>query len=154
MCDSFYVTLFSNVSSDIYQSNKLSAFTNQLAQLIELQPSEKWEVGICEFTCSPPAVGTYKPNVVVGKDHGLIYCDLISPQFVGDKSVRCLRTFIYPSLYCQFTFENIYYVPVEKRSFREIRIEILNLQGVRVPFKDSNSPPKVVLHFRRVPTTI
>jgi hypothetical protein len=154
MCDSFYVTLFSNVSSAIYESNKLSAFTNQLAQLIELQPSDKWEVGLCEFTCSPPAVGSIKPHVVVGTEHGLIYCDLISPQFVGDKSVRCLRTFIYPSQQCQFAFENIYYVPLEKRSFREIRIEILTLEGVRVPFKDNKSPTKVVLHFRRVPTTI
>jgi hypothetical protein len=98
MCDSFYVTLFSNVSSDIYTSNKLSAFTNQLAQLTELQPSDKWEVGLCEFTCSPLAAGTFKPTVIVGKSHDLIYCDLISPQFVGDKYVKCLRTFIYPSL--------------------------------------------------------
>jgi hypothetical protein len=136
MCDSFYVTLFSNVSSDIYKSNTFAAFTNQLAQVIQLQPSDKWVVGLCEFTCPPPTVGTFKTAVVVGESCGLIYCSLIS-QFVGDKSVRCLRTFTYPSLYCHCTFENIYYVPVEKRSFREIRIEALTLEGGRVPFKNS-----------------
>jgi hypothetical protein len=124
MCDSYYVTLFSNVSKDIYKSNMLSAFTNQLAQTIELHPSDKWEVGLCEFTCPPPNVGTFKTAVVVGESCGLIYCNLISPKFVGDKSVRCLRTFTYPSLYCHYAFENIYYVPVEKHSFREIRIEV------------------------------
>jgi hypothetical protein len=154
MCDSFYVTLFSNVSSDIYKSNTLAAFTNQLAQVIELHPTDKWEVGLCEFTCSPPAVGTFKPTAIVSKSHGLIYCNLISPQFMGDKSLRCLRTFTYPSLYCQHVFENIYYVPVEKRSFREIRIEALTLEGVRVPFKSSEVPTKVVLHFRGVPSAI
>jgi hypothetical protein len=45
-------------------------------------------------------------------------------------------------------------MPVEKRSFREIRIEILTLEGIRIPFRHSKSPTKVVLHFRRVPTNI
>jgi NAD-dependent dihydropyrimidine dehydrogenase PreA subunit len=120
MCYSFYVTLFSNVSKDSYKSNTLAAFTTQLAQAIELHPSDKWELGLCEFTCPPPAVGTLKNHLVVGETCGLIYCNLVSPQFAGDKSVRCLRTFTYPSLYCHYAFENIYYVPVEKRSFREI----------------------------------
>jgi len=69
--------------------------------------------------------------------------------------VRFLRTFniIMPEDCggeCQF--ENLYYVPVEKRMFRDIRIEILNLSGVRVPFTDVKTPLKVVLHFRRVIT--
>jgi hypothetical protein len=73
---------------------------------------------------------------------------------VRDKSVSCLRTFVFPTLFCHYAIENIYYVPVEKRSFREIRIEILTLEGVRVPFKDSKSTTKADLHFRRVPTAI
>jgi len=36
--------------------------------------------------------------------------------------------------------------------FRDIRIEILNLSGERVPFTDGKTPLKVVLHFRRVIT--
>jgi hypothetical protein len=118
MCDRFYVTLFSNVSKDIYKSNTLAAFTSQLAQVIELHPSDKWEVGLCEFTCPPPAVGTLKNVLIVGDTCGLVYCNLVSPQFVGDKSVRCLRTFVFPSVYCHYAFENIYYVPVEKVRFQ------------------------------------
>jgi hypothetical protein len=73
----------------------------------------------------PPNVVTFKPVQTFGETCDLIYCNLISPQFVGDRAVRCFRTFVYPSIYCQHTFENVYYVPVEKRSFREIRIEVL-----------------------------
>jgi len=63
--------------------------------------------------------------------------------------VRCLRTFIFPSTNCENVFDKIYYVPVEQRKFYEIRIEFLLTNGKRVPFKDSNVPTKVVLHFRK-----
>ena len=33
--------------------------------------------------------------------------------------------------------------------FQDIRIEFLTLEGKRVPFKDSKTPSKVVLHFRK-----
>jgi hypothetical protein len=80
MCDSFYVTLFSNVTNDIYKSNTLAAFTNQLPQAIELHLSDKWDVGLCEFTCPPPHVGTLMNVLVVGETCGLIYCNLVSPN--------------------------------------------------------------------------
>jgi len=52
----------------------------------------------------------------------------------------------------EYQFENVYYVPVEKRMFRDIRIEILNLSGERVPYTDGKTSLMVVLHFRRVIT--
>ena len=82
-------------------------------------------MGLCEFSCPPGRVGTIVTSVtVVGENTGLIYCDLISPQFVGGKLVRCLRTYIYPSIDCQEIFENVYYMPVEKQRIDSIRIEI------------------------------
>jgi len=69
--------------------------------------------------------------------------------------VRFLRTFntTWPADYdTEYLFDNVYYVPVEKKMFRDIRIEILNLTGERVAFKDSKTPLKVVLHFRQVIT--
>jgi len=56
--------------------------------------------------------------------------------------VRFLRTFniIMPEDYGgDYHFENEYYVPVEKRMFRDIRIEILNQSGKRVPFTDGKT---------------
>ena len=69
--------------------------------------------------------------------------------------VRFFRTFniIMPEDYGgEYQFENVHYVHVEKRMFRDIRIEILNLSVERVPFTDGKTPLKVVLHFRRVIT--
>jgi len=152
MCDDpnhFYVTLFSNDSTDLYPSITTARFTTVLPRPIELGSSERWEVGVCEFTYPPNNVGTFKPTLLVDDTTGLIYCDLISPQYVGSVLVRCLRTFIYPDYYSQHIFENVHYMPVEKRTFKNIRIEILQMTGKPVPFKSSKTPSMVVLHFRR-----
>ena len=127
-----------------------SAFTTHLAQPIDLGSTDRWEVGVYEFTCHPTYTGTLNSLQVISANNALIYCDLISQQFVGSQYVRCLRTFIHPSIYCNNIFQDVYYMPVEKRRFHDIRIEILRLKGERVVFKDSNVPTKIVLHFRRV----
>jgi hypothetical protein len=146
----FYITLFSNASQKVHPSNTLSDFKIQLAQRIDLGTDEDWEVGLCEFSCPPPKTGTVKPIDVIGDTNGLIYCDLITPQFVGSNRVRCLRTFIHPSKHCDQTFENVYYMPVEKRTFQDISILITNLKGANIAYKSGDVPTKVVLHFRRV----
>ena len=153
MCDDpnhFYVTLFSNASTDLYPNNTIARFTTELPRPIELGTSDRWEVGLCEFTYPPNNVGTFKQMLLVGDTTGLIYCDLISPQYVGNVLVRCLRTFIYPDYYARHIFDTVYYMPVEKRTIKNIRIEILQLTGKPVPFKSSKTPSMVVLHFRRV----
>ena len=138
----FYVTLFSNASQTLYPDNTLGAFTVELAQAIEFDPNDKWEVGLCEFSCPHTLVG--------GSENAIIYCDLIPAQLVGSSLARCLRTFIYPSTHGQFAFKHIYYLPVEKRTISNIRIEIMRLSGHHVQFRDSMTPSKLVLHFRRV----
>ena len=148
----FYVTLLSNTSKNLYADNTIEAFTVELLRPVELGSSVNWEVGECEF-CSPPkSVGTFKHTTVVGDTTGLIYCDMIYPQYVGRALVRCMRTFTYPSLSGQHVFDNVYYLPVEKRTFKIIRMEALHSTGKRVEFKSSTTPSKVVLYFRRVST--
>ena len=98
----------------------------------------------------PPNVGKYRNIKTVGETNAFMDCDLISQQFVGDQYFRCLRTFIHPSTYCNNIFD-VYYMPVEKRRFEDIRIEILTLTGVPVSFTDSKKPTKTV-YFRRVST--
>ena len=56
----FYVTLLSNVSQTIYPTNTLVSFTAHLAQPIDLGSTDRWEVGVCEMTCHPPNIGTYR----------------------------------------------------------------------------------------------
>ena len=90
---SFYVTMFSNTSMKAYPANTISSFTVELAHEIDLA-GYRWEVTLCEFSCSPPKVGSQTPPAVFYNTYALIYCDLIAPQFVSHSIVRCLRTFI------------------------------------------------------------
>jgi len=48
----FYVTLLSNASRDIYDQNTHADFTVKLAQPMELGTTSKWEIGVCEISCS------------------------------------------------------------------------------------------------------
>jgi hypothetical protein len=89
-----------------YPENTLGAFTIELIQSIEFDPNDKWDVGLCEFTCPQHLAGSY--------ENAIIYCELIIGQLVGSSQVRCLRTFIYPSTLGQIAFKNIYYLPVEE----------------------------------------
>jgi hypothetical protein len=83
-------------------------------------------------------------------DHVLVYCELISLQFVGSKYARVIRTFTIPTAYCTNIFDNVYYMPVEKRRFHDIAIKILKSEGTPVNFSESEVPVKVVIHFRCV----
>jgi len=132
----FYMTLFSNVSRDIYEQNTYADFTVKLAQPIDMGSTSK-----CEISCStfPEGVNPF-----------LLYCNLTSPQFVADSNVRCLRTFhIDPNAMCQDEFQNVQYVAVERRIFQDIRIEFLTLEGLHIPLEDSMMPTNVVFHFRK-----
>jgi len=146
----FYVTLLSNTSKSLYPDNTVAAFTADLARPIELGYSDNWEVGMCEFSYPPNSVGTFKHTTVIGDTTGLIFCDLIPSQYVGRALVRCMRTFIYSSLSGEHVFDNVCYLSVEKRTFKSIRIEILQLTGKPVEFKSSTTPSKLGLYFRRV----
>jgi len=86
--------------------------------------------------------------------NALMYCDLIAPQLIGTTKVRCLRSFrIVPTDYdSEYLFQNMYYVPLEKKMFRDIRIDILNQAGELIPFSNSQNHLKAVLHFRRAIT--
>jgi len=139
--NNFYVTLLSNASRDIYEQNTHADYTVKLAQPIDLGSTSNWEVGVCEISCSLSPEGS---NPV------LLYCNVISPQLLGDSTVRCIRTFqVYPNAMCQDEYQNVQYVPMEQRKFQEIRIEFLKTEGSHIPFDDSTMPTKVVLHFRK-----
>jgi len=136
-----YVTLLSNASRDIYDQNTHADFTVKLAQPIDLGPTSNWEVGVCEISCSSSPEGA---------SHVIFYCNVISTQFLGDSTVRCIWTFrLYPNAMCQHEFRNVQYVPLEQRRFQDIRIKFLTTEGLHIPFEDSTKPTKVVLHFRK-----
>ena len=85
----FYVTLFSNASRDNFEQNTHADFTVKLAQPVDFGSKSNWELWLCEISCSSPPVEE--------ETTALIYSKLISLQFVGDSTVRSLRTFVFPS---------------------------------------------------------
>jgi len=87
---------------------------------------------------------------VVSSTNVLIYCDLIIPHFVSTDNVRLFSTIICHAQLGNHQVQNVYYLPVEKTRFQDIRIELLVSDGGSAAFEDSKIPTKVVLHFRRV----
>ena len=122
----FYVTLFSSASRDIYEQNTHADFTMKLAQLVHLISTSNWELGVCEMSCASP---------YIEETPALIYCNLLSLQFVGDSTFRCTRTFVFHSATssCQHEFRNVHYVQVEQRRFQDVRIEFLKTGGTAHP---------------------
>ena len=118
----FYITLFSNALREIYEQNTHADFTVKLAQHIDLCSNSNWELGLWEISISS------SPHM--GEDvTPLIHCNLVSPQSVGDNTVRSKRTFVLPSSSsCQYEFQNVYYVPIEQRQFEDVRISCGNFR--------------------------
>ena len=106
--------------------------------------------GLCEYACPPPKLGTHQSFDIVGQSRALIYCNLIAPQFVG-QLVRCLRNITIPSQYCNYSYQNIHYVPVEKRLVLHVHIQIKTADGKTAAFPDGKSPSVILLYFRRIP---
>jgi len=148
--DHFYVTLFSNPSIDLEPDNTRAVFTTHLAHPTDLGTSSKWEVGVFEISYWGPSNELVKPNTLVDKTMVFVYCDLVAPQFVADENLRTLRIIHYPSIVGEHRFQNVYYLPVEKRVFRDINIQMRLMDGSAVPFEAVILPVKMVLHFRRV----
>jgi len=148
----FYTTLYSNASQKLYPDNTQASFTCHLVQPINLGSASDWEVGLSEVSYFPPKRVMNRGAVVdyISTTNGLIYCDLITPQFVGENIVRVIRPIIIWPATGIHLYQNIYYFPVEKSEFQDIRIEIRKLNGEPPEFQQTDVPVKVVLHFRRI----
>jgi len=95
----FYVTLFSNASTEICTLNSQTSFTNRLALPVDPGSSSDWEVGLAEITYRPPQRTIVQGAIidVVSDLNVLIYCNLVTPQLVGSDISRLLRKIICPS---------------------------------------------------------
>jgi len=124
--NNFCVILLSNASREIYDLNTHADLTVKLVQRIDLGSTSMWEVGVCE---NSNPLSPERENPV------LLYCNLISSQFLGDSAVRCIRTFrLYRNAMCQHEFQKVQNVPVEQRRFQDIRMEFLKTEGLHIPF--------------------
>ena len=114
--------------------------------------SPDWEDGLAEVSYKAPNRQILQGALVdvVSSINILIYCDLITPQFVGSDNVRLLRNIICPTQLGNHLFQNVYYLPVEKALFQDIHVELRVLDGEHAEFENSGIPTNIVLHFRRI----
>jgi hypothetical protein len=92
----------------------------------------------------------YPPNMLGSISTMFVYCDIISPQIVGDVKAPLIRTISVSGVYGAVTtvdFPNIHYVDLLTRNFQSIRITIKSEAGYTIPFKYGKTIVK--LHFRR-----
>lgn len=99
--------------------------------------------------------GTYPSNLKLGLPSQLfIYCDIIEPQIVGDVMAPLLRIVpLDPSVYVygankMHIFSPPHYVPVMRREFDVIEIDIRTSTGRKVPFQFGTTCIKV--HFKKI----
>ena len=81
-----------------------------------------------------------------------VYCDLLEAVHVGDAKVPLLRIVNRPENRnkrgnLHQTMNQILYLPIQKKHFDTVEIQILDDTGIVVPFEDGKS--FVVLEFRR-----
>jgi len=150
LSSSFYVTLFRNASQEIYETYTHVDFTVKLSRFIDLGTTLNWKVGFCgALGSSLPLESVNTVDVTLCAFHAMIYYNLISPQFVGDSTVRFIWTF--PTASCRHhEFSNVHYVTVEQRQFQFMRVEFLTLEGLHVHLEDSTTTKMLCFIFASI----
>lgn len=100
-------------------------------------------------------MGTYPSNLKLGLPSQLfVYCDIIEPQIVGDVMAPLLRivpldtaAYVYGANKMHI-FSPPHYVPVMRREFDTIEIDIRSSTGNKIPFQFGTTCIK--LHFRKL----
>ena len=79
-----------------------------------------------------------------------VYCDIVQPQIVGDKTVPLLgivpcqkTTETYETLYAA---ENIHYIPIQTKSFQKVKIHLRSSTNESIPFEYGRAT--ITLHLK------
>ena len=79
-----------------------------------------------------------------------VYCDIVQPQIVGDKTVPLLgvvpcekTTETYETLYA---VENIHYIPIQTKSFQKVKILLRSSTNESIPFEHGRAT--ITLHLK------
>ena len=95
-------------------------------------------------------MGQYPPDMRGGIDSLFVYCDIVSPQVVGDSMQHLLRILPVGGKYgdiINHVFVSPHYMDVLQKDFSSISISIKTDRDLPVPFKFGKTILK--LHFRR-----
>lgn len=117
---------------------------NKLAVQLGFIPNDN----ILQYTESP-----YTVSLNYGLfDYIFIYCDIIESRIISDTYAQVLKIFTIENKSNEVTilskeFQNLEYVPILKREFESIEINLRTVTGELMPFTHGISNLK--LHFRR-----
>lgn len=131
------------------------ACSNTFVDLIKLSTNLCLQLGFePDKNLIDNGIGTYSSNVCLGLPSQLfIYCDIIEPQIVGDTMAPLLRIVpLDPTIYVygankMHIFSPPHYVPVMRREFDVIEIDIRTSTGKKIPFQFGTTCIKV--HFKK-----
>lgn len=137
--------------------SKFVSLTGDIENLISLKFSSKLslQLGFDPNTdLATRTIGKFPANVYLGLPSQLfIYCDIIEPQMVGDVMCPLIRIvsldpvkYVYGSNKMH-VFSPPHYIPVMRREFDTIEIDIRSNTGEKIPFQFGTSCVK--LHFVR-----
>ena len=105
-------------------------------------PAETYDVKNTE-------TGTYKANLY-RETNIRVYCDIVQSQIVGDKMaplvavIPCQKTTeTYETLYA---VENIHYVPIQTKSFQNIKVHLRSSTEESIPFQHGRAA--ITLHLK------
>lgn len=105
----------------------------------------------CDFVGPTKYDSELLPDARRGLASMYVYCDVIDPVIVGDTKVQLLRTLPTNNdsevVAAHAIFVNPIYIPLQKKHFGTIEINIMSDTGDPMPFTLGKSI--VVLHFRR-----
>ena len=103
------------------------------------------EVKITKKTVSP-----YVADITGAMNSIYVYCDIVYPQVVGDSNVKLLRTVPIEGKMGEVVtrmYNNMQYVPVQRKSFENIEILLRDDAGNVLPFE--RGKVLATLHFRQ-----
>ena len=124
-------------------------FNSHLAELLGLS-QEKTEVYL--------PVGSYSGSDTFDLHHGFyslyVYCDLVRSRPIGDIMAPLLRSIPLKKepnlgvLTRNEIFNNVYFLPMQKKSFQTVEVDIRDDTGKKVPFEAGKV--EITLVFRKV----
>lgn len=108
------------------------------------------DTNVLEYDFSP-----YGGNVCFGvPDRIFVYCDLIEPQLIGYESTQVIKIINSTERKAEFgtscyrEFQKIHYVPLLKKEFDRVEIDLRDISGNYFPFRHGISSVK--LHFKQI----
>ena len=101
------------------------------------------------ITITQTKQGTYEANL--HRETNIhVYCDIIQPQIVGDKTIPLLG--IVPTKKSIGTYEtvyaveNIHYIPIQRKSFQKIKVFLRSSTEETIPFEYGHT--SITLHLK------